>query len=105
MTAPANPDLPAGTLRRGWAADPLIVCGGRDVDNHGRHTGDPCTNTYRPHYHDPGNEQARAAGWGILRLPDGTVTAICPRCRRPDPATVAACHQLAASTHEVGSYG
>jgi hypothetical protein len=39
-------------------------------------------------------DQARAAGWRIGRLPDGTPDAMCPACARPDPATVALCRDL-----------
>lgn len=36
---------------------------------------------------------ARAAGWR-LRVAGGVVDAMCPRCARPDPSTVALCRDL-----------
>lgn len=39
-------------------------------------------------------DQARAAGWRIGALPDGTPDAMCPACARPDPVTVGLCRDL-----------
>ena len=81
-----------------------LTCGGRLVDDTGRPHGDPCTTPkfrarptrclverswgwipgFRPATPDERDEQARSAGWSVGVLPDGTLTAMCPRCRRPD---------------------
>ena len=39
-------------------------------------------------------DQARAAGWKIGALNDGTPDAMCPACGKPDPATLAAAREL-----------
>jgi hypothetical protein len=38
---------------------------------------------------------ARAAGWKIGALPDGTHDAMCSRCAKPDPVLVRLCKELA----------
>lgn len=91
--------------------DPL-ACGGRLVDDTGRPHGPACTTArfrakptsdptappsretgwipgFRPATPDERDEQARAAGWSVGVLPDGTPTAMCPRCRRPNNTAVA----------------
>jgi hypothetical protein len=39
-------------------------------------------------------DQARAAGWRIGALVDGTPDAMCERCSRPDPELVRLCREL-----------
>jgi hypothetical protein len=48
-------------------------------------------------------DQARAAGWRIGRLVDGTPDAMCPACAKPDPATVALCRDLERSVKREAS--
>ena len=75
-----------------------LRCAGRPVDHHTNQPhGDPCGREYprRPattdgEYH----QQGRARGWRIGHLPDGTPTAICNRCAKPDPVTLAHCRDL-----------
>jgi hypothetical protein len=38
--------------------------------------------------------QARAGGWSVLVLDDGSRTATCPRCRKPSPRAVTACRAI-----------
>jgi hypothetical protein len=92
--------------------DPL-VCGGRLVDDTGRPHGPACAARFRafpahcppeethgwlvgfrPASDTERDEQARCAGWAVAALPDGTRTATCPRCRKPDRAVVAACREI-----------
>ena len=60
-----------------------IVCQGVDPD-----TGDRCGKAYTGPW---GSiiDQARAGGWRIGRLPDGSPDAMCPACGKPDPAVLA----------------
>lgn len=92
-----------------------LTCGGRLVDDTGRPHGPACTTPrfwakptsdrtapparatgwvpgFRPATDFERDEQARAAGWSVAVLADGTRTAMCPRCRRPNNTAVAASH-------------
>jgi hypothetical protein len=94
----------------------ILRCTGRPVDQALQPVGDECGRIYRGHlvatpglcglYGEFGPPtaaqlatQARVKGWGVLVLADGTTTATCPSCRRPDPTTVAACRDLTKETH------
>lgn len=91
----------------------LIRCTGRPVDHNGQPHGAECGRTYHvtagrwgrcdacadPNRRDAHladvTQGARAAGWRISPpAPDGTVTATCPSCSRPDPALTALCRDL-----------
>lgn len=95
-----------------------LVCAGRPVDTDNQPVGEPCGRTFRPasvpvgygdgHWPHWGlrpptdgerDQQARAAGWAVGVNPDNTRTAMCPRCRRPDPKTVAICRDLQEGLH------
>lgn len=93
-----------------------VVCTGRALDGRGRATGDQCGRTFiaRPRTVVAGDGDPRYDGWGI-RPPtvaeqeaearaagwrlgpthaDGSRHAMCPRCAKPDPTTVALCNEL-----------
>lgn len=57
-----------------------------------------CGRTYRGHGADvtaaQQEQQARAAGWRLGRLGDGTPDARCPTCSRPDPALLRLAEEL-----------
>lgn len=99
-----------------WPAP--LVCSGRDVDKHLRPVGDPCGAVFKARgiggwltaavrVSDDGcigpfqrpseaeqDQQARAAGWSVHVLGDGSRTATCPKCRKPNPQTVADCRAI-----------
>lgn len=78
-----------------------IRCTGRAVDTALNPRGPECGNTYRDRPRRTDAQRlngARAAGWRIGHLPDGGITATCPTCARPDPATLAAYRELTKGT-------
>jgi hypothetical protein len=40
------------------------------------------------------DHQARAGGWSVAVLADGSRTATCPKCRKPSPRAIAACRAI-----------
>lgn len=94
---------------------PPVQCTGRALDGRGRAAGEPCGRTFtaRPKVIVAGDDprvdgwgarpataaeqdaDARAAGWRIAPpAADGTRHAMCPRCAKPNPNTVALCADL-----------
>lgn len=84
-----------------------FVCTGRPVDRDLQPAGQPCNRTItlgrNPHWEALGPEaaqaqlaqHARAAGWAVSDpLPSGSRNAMCPRCRKPDPALVRLTQEL-----------
>lgn len=65
-----------------------ITCYGVDPAGGGR-----CGRTYNSRSNNI-LDRARAAGWRIGTLADGTPDAMCPDCGRPDRATVTLCREL-----------
>lgn len=83
-----------GELVRRTARLAAVVCQGLDDG-----TGERCgaTHTGRPGPAGVDHDlvySARAAGWRIGALVDGTPDAMCPRCAKPDPALVRLCREL-----------
>lgn len=71
-----------------------LVCGGRAVNDALQPVGEPCGRTYLTGHSRNLHNRARAAGWQITELGDGSVYVCCDRCRRPDPQLVADCRTL-----------
>lgn len=75
-----------------------LTCQGRAlVDGPGESIGDICAATFTWRWRGPLLDAARAAGWRVGHRADGTPDALCPRCGRPDPVTLAHCKDLARS--------
>ncbi len=70
-----------------------IVCQGRVLVD-GESVGEVCGVTIRATRWGNLFDTARVAGWKIGHRADGIPDAMCPRCARPDPATVALCRDL-----------
>lgn len=90
-----------------------LVCAGRELDRFLRPVSDPCGATFKacgcggwlgevarvdaggcfgPLTAPSETErdiQARAGGWSVAVLPDGTRAVTCPRCRKPNPELAA----------------
>jgi len=96
-----------------------LVCSGRPVDDRLQPVGDPCGARFKASaagetWLVPGvyvdrdgtfsgarfptaveqDAQARAGGWSVHVLDDGSRAATCPQCRRPNPAVVADCRAI-----------
>lgn len=95
-----------------------LTCTGRDVDDQLQPVGDPCGAQFtargaggwlepvvrvdgdgsfgpvRPPTEAERDYQARAGGWAVLALPDGSRVATCPKCRKPSLRAVAACRAI-----------
>jgi hypothetical protein len=65
-----------------------IVCQGIGPD------GQRCGRTYTGRGEWSLLDQARAAGWRIGALADGTPDAMCDLCAKPDPELVRLCREL-----------
>jgi hypothetical protein len=83
-----------------------IRCTGRAVDRDGRPHGHVCGEVVRPRWGGTTVQErtpaallqmARAAGWAIGTLPDGSLNAMCKACRKPSPDLVRLCDDLARS--------
>lgn len=90
-----------------------LTCTGREVDKHLRPVGEECGARFtarglggwlepvvrvdddgsfgppRPPSDAERDFQARAAGWSVAVLADGSRAVTCPRCRRPNPELAA----------------